>query len=107
MSMFDNKLQRHMYEWADNWGTPQRSFKERVRCETSDQEVIVKVRLDSGSLAEFCRLPRRDWDEGVRAPSLSSRQGNSNAITFFLYHWMEERNMLTNLFNKLKEPQNA
>lgn len=106
MSMFDSKWHRHIYEWADVWGTPQRKFKDRVRIETGSEEIIIKLRGDNRT-AEFCRIPARDWEEGVRSPSVSARLGNAEAIKFFIYHWMEERNMLTNLFNQLEELNHA
>lgn len=106
MSMFDSKLQRHVYEWADVWGTPQRKFKDRVRIESASEEMIIKLRGDNRT-GEFCRIPQRDWEEGVRKASLSARLGTAEAIKFFLYHWMEERNMLPNLFTQLEELNHA
>lgn len=108
MSMFDNRLQSRIGDWGSSWGTPERTFKNQVAVEnTTEGEVRVYARPSGGSAREVCRISQADWNSGVLAPASATRNAGSNTTRFFLYHWMEERNLLTKFFNTLNGVSNA
>lgn len=108
MSMFDSRLNSRISDWGIDWGTPERSFKSQLAVEnTTDGEVRLYARPSGGSAREVCRISQADWNSGVLAPAAATRNAGSHATRFFLYHWMEERNMLSNFFNTLNGVSNA
>lgn len=108
MSMFDHRLQSRISDWGSDWGTPERLFKNHLAVEnTTDGEVRVYARPSGGTAREVCRIPQADWNSSVLSPAAATRNASSGATRFFLYHLMEERNMLSNFFNTLNGVSNA
>jgi hypothetical protein len=108
MSMFDSRLQSRISDWGTDWGSPERIFKSQLAVEnTTDGEVRVYARPSGSSAREVCRISQAEWNAGVLAPASATRNTGSHATRFFLYHWMEERNMLSKFFNTLNGVSNA
>lgn len=107
MSMFDNRLQKWINQWADAWQGDPHTFRSKIIVMTDNDETAFGTRDRNGSFKEFMRMSDQEWDDIVRQPALRSRASSNVAARFFLYHWLEEQAKLKPFIQFIKEYHNA
>lgn len=107
MTIFNNKLERLICDFGEQWGSRQNTFRSCFGLLVHNDESIGLYAKANGRSLEFLRMPLAQWDRCIKEAVRSSRVSSSYANRFFVWHWLDETNQLELFFNKLKEIQNA
>lgn len=109
MSMFDNRMQRWISNWYDDYSPKPQLFRNSIKTRVNgDGSVSIGFyHQRTGSFVEFVKMDEPQWQSIIATPGSRSRAGGTAATRFFLYHWLEETNKLDTFINYVKESQHA